>query len=296
MARRIRKLRRAPVFLAAMLASLCLCASAAADVTVGEVAPPNPETFCNLGPTDTIQIGTAGGDSYAMPEAGVLTSWSTSAGAGENQFLSLNVYRPVSGGIYSIVGHDGPRALTPSALNTFPIDIPVEAGDVLGLNDHQAPTAPDACAFFTGAAGDVEGGLFGEAPPGSQLNFEPENTEPDVRVNVSANLQPLVANIPPVTPTVPTASGPPASGGPTAGPPASGPPAPTPKCVVPRLGAKKLGAAKVALKKADCRLGRVAKLNGATTKSGVVASQNPQSGKTLAAGTKVAVKLVPPAR
>jgi beta-lactam-binding protein with PASTA domain len=60
------------------------------------------------------------------------------------------------------------------------------------------------------------------------------------------------------------------------------------------LGAKKLSAAGKALKKADCRLGRVAKLNGATAKSGLVVSQSPGSGKKLAAGAKIAVKLIPP--
>lgn len=127
--------------------------------------------------------------------------------------------------------------------------------------------------------------MFGNVADGSLLNFEAAHTEPDVRVNVSANLQLPTASFPPVvSPTVPI------SGSPTAGPPI----APAPQCVVPRLGAKKLKAARMALKKADCRLGRVAKLKGATTKSGVVASQSPQSGKKLAAGSKVAVKLVPP--
>jgi PASTA domain len=289
MHRRVRKLHRAPIFLAAMLASLSLCASAAADVTVGEVAPPNPESICNFGSTDTIELGTTGGDSYMVPEAGVLTSWSTSAGPGAGQALTLKVYRPAGGTTYAVLAQDGPRSLTPSVLNTFPIDIPVQAGDVLGLNDGEALpdhrlVTDDACEFETTSPADIEGGLLGDAGVGSLLDFEASDTRGEVRANVSANLQPTSTLPPVVTPTTPTA----------AGPPTSGPPAPAPRCVVPRLGAKKLKAAKAALKKADCRLGRVAKSKGATAKSGVVASQNPQSGKTLAAGTKVAVTLVPP--
>jgi hypothetical protein len=102
-----------------ILATLSLCAGAEADVTVGQVAPPNPEPFCNEGPTDTIEAATTGGNAYAMPTAGVLTSWSTSAGPGAGQSLSLKVYRPVSGTTYSVVAHDGPRALIPSVVNTF---------------------------------------------------------------------------------------------------------------------------------------------------------------------------------
>jgi hypothetical protein len=262
----------------AILGSLALCASAEADVTIGEVAPETPEFLCNLGPTDTIQIATTGGGSYVVPEAGTLTSWSTAAGPGAGQAISLKVYRPLGGTVYSVVAQDGPRALTASALNTFPIDVPVEAGDVIGLNDGEAPVFHDACTFFTAAAGDVEGGLLGDAAAGSSLNFEGVDTEPNARVNVAANLVPAATIVPPVPPTAPT----------------SGPSVPVSQCVVPRLGAKKLVAAKNVLKKADCKLGRVTKLKGATARTGLVVSQNPQTGKKLAAGAKVAVKLAPP--
>jgi PASTA domain len=276
-------MRRVPLLLVmAVLTALCFCASAEADVTVGEVAPQTPEFLCNLGPTDTIQIATSGGNSYVVPQAGVLTSWSTAAGPGIGQAVSLKVYRPLGGTIYSVIGQDGPRSLVPSVLNTFPIDIPVQAGDVIGLNDGEAVIVHDACNFETPSLGDVVGGLLGNAAAGSQLNFEASDTRGEVRVNVSANLQPAPAIV--ATPTVPT-SGPPTSGRPSV---------PASRCVVPRLGAKKLAAAKTALKKADCKLGRVTKLKGATAKAGLVVSQNPQTGKKLAAGAKVAVKLAPP--
>jgi hypothetical protein len=279
-------MRRVPLFLAVIVTSLCLCASAQADVTVGEVAPQTPEFLCNLGPTDVIQLATSGGNSYVVPEPGTLTSWSTAAAPGAGQAVSLKVYRPLGGTVYSVVAQDGPRTLTPGVLDTFPIDIPVEAGDILGLNDGEAPLFNNACSFYTTASGDLEGGLLGDAAAGSSLNFEGIDTQPEVKVNVEANLVPAATIVPPVTPTGPT-SGPP----PTAGPPN----APAPQCVVPRLGAKKLLAAKKALKKADCKLGRVTKLKGATAKTGLVVSQNPQTGKKLAAGAKVAVKLAPPA-
>jgi PASTA domain len=271
----------------AMLAALAFCSSAAADVTVGEVAPATPEFLCNLGPTDVIQLGTSGGNSYVVPQAGTLTSWSTAAAPGAGQTLSLKVYRPLGGTVYSVIGEDGPRALVPSVLDTFPIDIPVAAGDVIGLNDGEAPLFNDACSFYTTPVGDVEGGLPGDAPTGSSLNFEAVDTMTEVRANVSANLVP--------TPPILVSSPPPAAGTPAPGPPSSGPPAaPAPQCLVPRLGAKKLRAAKKALKMADCRLGRVSRLKGATAKTGLVVSQSPQTGKKLVAGAKVAVKLAPP--
>jgi hypothetical protein len=277
-------MRRVPLFLAVMLTSLCFCTGADADVTVGEVAPQTPEFLCNLGPTDTIQIATGGGASYVVPQAGTLTSWSTAAGPGAGQAVSLKVYRPVSGTTYSVVGQDGPRALTPSVLDTFPIDIPVQAGDVIGLNDGEATIVNDACQFYTASLGDVVGGLLGDATAGSSLDFEASDTRGEARINVSANLQPTPPIV--VTPVVPISSTPITS--------ATTPSAPAPQCLVPRLGAKKLAAARKALKSADCKLGRVTKLKGATAKSGLVVSQNPQSGKKLAAGSKVAIKLAPP--
>jgi hypothetical protein len=277
-------MRRVPLFLAVMLTSLCLCASAEADVTVGEVAPQTPEFLCNRGPTDTIQVATDGGAAYVVPQAGTLTSWSTAAGPGAGQAVSLKVYRPVSGTTYSVVGQDGPRALTPSVLDTFPIDIPVQAGDVIGLNDGEAVIVNDACQFYTASLGDVVGGLLGDSADGSLLNFEASDIRGGARINVSANLQPTPPIV--VTPVAPISSTP-VTG-------ATTPSAPVYQCLVPRLGAKKLAAARKALKRADCKLGRVTKLKGAMAKSGLVVSQNPQSGKKLAAGSKVAIKLAPP--
>jgi hypothetical protein len=68
-------------------------------------------------------------------------------------------------------------------------------------------------------------------------------------------------------------------------------PAPAPTCTVPQLTGKKLKAAKKGLTKADCKLGKVKKLKGATAKTGKVVKQSPKAGKVLAAGSKVNVKL-----
>jgi IPT/TIG domain/PASTA domain len=67
--------------------------------------------------------------------------------------------------------------------------------------------------------------------------------------------------------------------------------APAATCIVPKLTGKKLKAARKAIKKADCKIGKVKKLEGATTKTGKVVKQNPKAGKVLAAGSKVNVKL-----
>jgi hypothetical protein len=71
-------------------------------------------------------------------------------------------------------------------------------------------------------------------------------------------------------------------------PPAPAAPA---RCTVPKLAGKKLKAVRKGLAKADCKLGSVKSLDGATAKTGKVTSQSPKPGKVLAGGSKVAVKL-----
>ena len=65
----------------------------------------------------------------------------------------------------------------------------------------------------------------------------------------------------------------------------------TTACVVPKLKGKRLKADRKKLKRADCKLGRVKKSNGAGTKTGKVVKQSPKPGKLLAPGSKVSVKL-----
>jgi hypothetical protein len=66
---------------------------------------------------------------------------------------------------------------------------------------------------------------------------------------------------------------------------------PVKQCVVPKLKGKKLPAAEAALKKADCKAGKVTKLKGATPKNGKVATQGRKPGAKSAAGTKVNLTL-----
>lgn len=70
-------------------------------------------------------------------------------------------------------------------------------------------------------------------------------------------------------------------------------PKPVKQCVVPNLKGKKLPAAKAALKKGDCKAGKVTKLKGATPKTGKVAAQSRKAGTKATAGAKVNLTLKP---
>jgi hypothetical protein len=62
-------------------------------------------------------------------------------------------------------------------------------------------------------------------------------------------------------------------------------------CVVPRLKGKSLKAAKKRARKANCRIGKVKKLERITVKTDKVVKQKPQAGKVKAGGAKITVTL-----
>jgi hypothetical protein len=102
----------------------------------------------------------------------------------------MKVFRPISGSEYRAVGHDGPRSLTPSVLNTFAVSIPVQAGDLIGLNDQDAPKANSACLFATGSsedfiAVDTEGSDLAD---GAAATLTP--TLSGYKLNLAATVQP----------------------------------------------------------------------------------------------------------
>jgi IPT/TIG domain len=176
-------------------------AASAAHLTVGDTAPgPSPETLCSISPFDNLQETVATGFSYEVPAPGVLTSWSTNAAAGEDQLLTFKVFRPLGGAGYEVVAVDGPRELTASTMNTFAISIPVETGDVIGVNDEGGGEHPSACYFETGEAEDEVYVARGNVPVGGSLTFtEAEGT--GIRINVSATLlsAPTIASLGPAS-------------------------------------------------------------------------------------------------
>jgi hypothetical protein len=311
---------------------LAMSSPASAQITLGQLATATTPAFnCEYGqPYDELQTSVAAGNSYVAPSSGVITSWSTRVGTNPGQMLGLKVYRAAGAGTFLVVGQDGPRALT-SGLNTFPVNIPVQTGDILGiflpLNVHSD------CLFETGLAGDVISWQEGNAPVGS--SFAIQETYSKNRLNISATLLPpptisaiapaegsikgtsvaiTGANFASVTGvnfgSVPTTFTVDSEGQITA----VAPPSKTLSkvqvtvttaagsatsaqtfaykgCMVPQLKGKKLKAAKKKIRKGDCKLGKVKKLDGATAKTGKVTKQNPKPGKILAPGSKVKIAL-----
>lgn len=161
--------------LAAVSLLLLMSAQAlAASTTIGRLAPNRseyiyeppyytyhyypPEAVCST-PEDLLQPNVSSGAGYVVPANGeTITAWSTNATAGAGQTVTLKVFRKTAEpSTYEVVGHDGPRSLTPGTstmgtVNTFSgLSIPVQPGDVIGLYPDNASTVPDACMSPSGS-------------------------------------------------------------------------------------------------------------------------------------------------
>jgi hypothetical protein len=182
---------RLAVLLAMMCASMAVAASASAQVVVGQVAPPGTLSECAgyAEPFEEMQASVTSGASYVVPApGGAITSWGTNAGPGAEQLLRFKVFRPVSVGKYRVVATDS-RQLTESTLNVFPVSIPVQAGDIIGLNTPaEFEGAPTACKFETENLADFFLEEVGNTAVGGVTGFA--GVFRGFRVNVSATVLP----------------------------------------------------------------------------------------------------------
>ncbi len=176
---------------------LAALASSASAATIGQIAPDNPPgtpppaTAIN-GPYDEIQSTVENGAPYVVPAgAERITAWSTNAAEGPGQEMEFKVFRYVSGPnvsqeyTYTAVAHDLEN-LTPGKINTFAVNLAVQPGDVIGLNDVNASNYPIAGDFATPGIGDrdLEHTEKGDLADGASGAFVPTNE----RLNVSAEV------------------------------------------------------------------------------------------------------------
>lgn len=173
------------------MAAVALAAGAStatASQTIGQLAPSPATTVCNT-LRDRLQPTVTSGAGYVVPTTGGVTnwrlrSWSHNAGPGAGQTLGMKVFRKIANPAnYAVVAHDGPRPLTSGVLNTFVVNIPVRAGDVLG--SVQTTAASVACSFP--AVGDSHLFSDGNLADGASEPFTPS---PGSRLNMTAVIAP----------------------------------------------------------------------------------------------------------
>ena len=159
-------------------------------VDVGETKATNEA--CSAAQNNLVQAGSgAGRNSYAMPYSGVLTSWSHDARQVPGAQLKLKVFRPQGGNRFMTVGESGFHDVGEAKTHTFPVRIPVQAGDVLGLgladNRDDPDNQPASCFFRDAVGGDVMRERVGDLPPGQSGDFNDGGAQ--VRASVSARLE-----------------------------------------------------------------------------------------------------------
>ena len=175
---------RARLAIGLAVATVALVApDARAAVEVGMVAPTTPSAICS-GDFDLVQESPS--TSYVIPQgiaSPVITRWSTNAAPGQGQQLALKVFEKVGQpATFRQVAHDGPRPLTGGTVNTFAANLPVKAGDFLGVGS-QSGTAPNGCLFGSAIGNWTRMGFLSDGQSGdfhAQTGF----------VNVAAVVEP----------------------------------------------------------------------------------------------------------
>lgn len=172
---------------------------AVAEIRAGQA--PSPITNGGF----AVQVGEAGG-SYAVPAGySAITAWHHSTGTVSGA-LTFKVYRP-TGGLreFSVVASDT-RSVTAGTVHTFPVQIPVQPGDRIGLSSDDVELA-----YETLAMSDRIGFFSSDLAPGA-IGATDGVPFPEYRLDISATIASAPASTSPPTgpPSVLPAAPPPA--------------------------------------------------------------------------------------
>lgn len=136
-----------------LLAALTLPSVASAATTIGQVRPDGATALaCNANSAYAPNKTTPDVSYVVPPGGGVITQWST-VGAGGAATLSLEVFQPSAINLeYTTLAESKQEPIAANVLNTFNTQIPVAAGQVIGLH---AVTA-QSCNFMADAGNQVD--------------------------------------------------------------------------------------------------------------------------------------------
>jgi hypothetical protein len=154
---------------------------AEATVQIGQLAPETPAANCTTSGLDYLQPSVTGGNLYVAKEAGTIVSWSTNSVDSGATYVLKVFRRTTDPDSFQVMGHSPPHVLT-TGLNTVPVSMHVDSGDMLGYHE----TGPaNSCAFSQ--FGDNVLNRAGDLADGTSGVFAPQN---DLRLNLSAALVP----------------------------------------------------------------------------------------------------------
>ncbi|MGH3452443.1 MAG: hypothetical protein ACRDQW_17435 [Haloechinothrix sp.] len=159
-------------------------ASASAATTIGQTFTP----LNNCGAATFVQSSSPG-NAYAAPVAGVITSWRYQAASPAPAQVKLKVARANGGNDFTIVGESELQTPTENTVNSYPVRLPVQGGEVLGIyqtGDGAGGSAP--CAITPASPGYFIHGIIGsDVPPGPTMTYEGALS---AQLPVAASLEP----------------------------------------------------------------------------------------------------------
>lgn len=173
-------------FMAAIAASavaLLAPSAGASTVTVGSVLPPG-STATEFGQVETF-FNTAlpeKGANLTSPVDGAIVRWRLQDAEGGPFFL--RVLRPNGSGGYMAVGTSNPATPSGPGLQTFTANLPIKAGDLIGIDPSNATDKVGVVE----AAGASYGFIF--PPPFDGATVAPSGTVAGKEIELSAEVQP----------------------------------------------------------------------------------------------------------
>ena len=258
--RRAASARLACIALIAVNACALLAATGAGAATVTIGSPLTGSYFqSTFSLTGTVVNSTLPepGANLTSPATGTIVRWRVMDGSGGP--YRLRILTPGSG-VYTGGAASDPETPTGTGVETFITNLPIQAGQTIGL-DNTNPSDGIGDSEFTG---------------GANISWAPSLALGETRAGTASSGNELSFNAD-VEYSLPVTTVPP-----------SGSPPPVAKCFVPSLKGRSLKADRKRLVKAGCRLGKV---KGRKSASAKVTRQSPKPGDVLPLGTKVNVKL-----
>jgi hypothetical protein len=162
--------------------------AAGVATTVGQAMPSGGSPIACGDLTGVQTASGAGAPSYTVPTDGVVTAFSHNAGTGTGQVRGVLFRSTAVPANKTIIGKSALVALVPSTLMTFPAQVPVKAGDQLGIQTKVA--SADVNCVFVGVPGDSH--ILSGDDPDLTSNFVGGPPINGNRWNISATLEPDV--------------------------------------------------------------------------------------------------------
>lgn len=166
--------------------ALMIGSAQASTVTVGSVLPPGstPTAFGQVQTQFNAALPEKGAN-LTSPVNGAIVRWRIQGAEGGPFFL--RVLRPNGSGAYAAVGTSNGATPTDSGVQTFAANLPIHAGDLIGID----PSKASDTIGVTTAPGASYGFIF--PPPFDGSTVAPSGTEAGKEIALSAEVQPAPA-------------------------------------------------------------------------------------------------------